>query len=107
MARSMLLVTTIARAWPPILRSARTCSSKWSTMISALSWMAWSWLSTYFRSFFFARFVSNSGSVHGLHEPVVAGDGRVVPQHVQDEALLDRLLHGVAVEGAVADLSPF
>ena len=46
MARSMPLVTTIARACPPILFSASTCSWKWSTMISALSRMAWSWLST-------------------------------------------------------------
>ena len=46
MARSMLLVTTIARAWPPILFSAMTWSWKWSTMISALSRMAWSLLST-------------------------------------------------------------
>ena len=39
-----------------------------------------------------------------LDELVVARDRRVVPQHVQDEALLDRLLHGVAVEGAVPGL---
>ena len=39
-----------------------------------------------------------------LDELVVALDRRVVPQHVQDEALLDRLLHGVAVEGAVPGL---
>ena len=39
-----------------------------------------------------------------LDELVVALDWRVVPQHVQDEALLDRLLHGVAVEGAVPGL---
>jgi hypothetical protein len=39
------LVTTIARASPPILFNASTCSWKWSTMISALSRMA-SWLST-------------------------------------------------------------
>jgi hypothetical protein len=31
--------------------------------------------------------------LHGLGEPVVAGYRRVVGQHVQDEALLDRLLH--------------
>ena len=36
-ARSMPLVTTIARAWPPILFRPITCSWKWSTMISALS----------------------------------------------------------------------
>ena len=39
--------------------------------------------------------------LHRLGEPVVAGHRRVVRQHVQDEALLDGLLHGVAVEGAV------
>ena len=36
-------------------------------------------------------------------ELVVAHHRRVVRQHVQDEALLDRLLHGVAVEGAMLD----
>ena len=41
--------------------------------------------------------------LHRLGEPVVAGHRRVVRQHVQDEALLDGLLHGVAVEGAVPD----
>ena len=35
MARSMPLVTTMARAWPPILLRPITCSWKWSTMISA------------------------------------------------------------------------
>ena len=62
MARSMPLVTTIARACPPIFPAASTCSWKWSTMISALSRIAWSWLSTYRRSFFCAFLVSNSGS---------------------------------------------
>ena len=38
-----------------------------------------------------------------LGELVVAHHRRVVRQHVQDEALLDRLLHGVAVEGAMLD----
>src|SRR4030095_1073503 len=33
-----------------------------------------------------------------LDELVVALNRRVVVEHVQDEALLDRLLHGVAVE---------
>ena len=41
--------------------------------------------------------------LHRLGEPVVAGHGRVVLQAIQDEALLDGLLHGVAVEGAVPD----
>ena len=62
MARSMPLHTSIARALPPILFNAITCSWKWSTMISAFRRMAWSWLSTYLRSFFCARLVSNSGS---------------------------------------------
>ena len=39
-----------------------------------------------------------------LDELVVALDRSVVPQHVQDEALLDRLLHGIAVEGTVLGL---
>ena len=39
-----------------------------------------------------------------LDELVVARDRRVRPQHVQDEALLDRLLHGVAVKRAVLPL---
>ena len=38
-----------------------------------------------------------------LGELVVARHRRVVREHVQDEAFLDRLLHGVAVEGAVPD----
>ena len=40
------LVTTIALACPPILPAASTWSWKWSAMISALSRVAWSWLST-------------------------------------------------------------
>ena len=39
----------------------------------------------------------------GLDQLVVAGDRGVVAQDVEDEALLDGLLHGVAVEGQVAD----
>ena len=61
-ARSMPLVTTIARASPPILFLAMTCSWKWSTMISALRRIAWSWPSTKRRSFFCAFLTSNSGS---------------------------------------------
>ena len=41
--------------------------------------------------------------LHRLGKPVVAGHRRVVRQHVQDEPLLDCLLHGVAVEGVVPD----
>ena len=41
--------------------------------------------------------------LHGLGEPVVAVHRHVVGEHVEDEALLDRLLHGVAVEGVVPD----
>ena len=37
-------------------------------------------------------------SLHHLDEPIVAVHGRVVLQHVDDEAFLDRLLHGVDVE---------
>ena len=39
-----------------------------------------------------------------LDKLVVARDRRVGPQHVQDEAFLDGLLHGVAVERAVLPL---
>ena len=96
----MPLHTTIARACPPILFSAITCSWKWSTMISALSRIAWSWLSTYCRSFFFAFFVSNSGSSSIFFDQlVVAVHRRVALEHVEDEALLDGLLHRVAVKG--------
>ena len=38
-----------------------------------------------------------------LDQPVVALDRRVVLEHVEDEALLDRLLHRVAVERPVLD----
>ena len=41
--------------------------------------------------------------LHRLGKPVVAGHRGVVRQHVQDEPLLDCLLHGVAVEGVVPD----
>ena len=41
-----------------------------------------------------------------LDQPVVAVDRRVVLEHVEDEALLDRLLHRVAVERPVLDLPP-
>ena len=41
----------------------------------------------------------------GLHQPVVALDRRVIGQHVQDEPLLDCLLHRVAVERAMLDLA--
>ena len=58
----MLLVTTMARAWPPILCLAMTWLWKWSTMISDLSRIAWSLPSTKARSFFEARRASNSGS---------------------------------------------
>ena len=37
--------------------------------------------------------------IDGLRPAVVAVDRRVALQHVEDEALLDGLLHGVAVEG--------
>ena len=37
----------------------------------------------------------------GLDEPVVAVDRRVAREHVEDEALLDRLLHRVGVERPV------
>ncbi len=40
-------------------------------------------------------------ALHSLHKPVVAADGRIGLQHIEDEALLDGLLHRVAVERAV------
>src|SRR5207247_7899880 len=42
-----------------------------------------------------------------LDELVVALYRRVVVEHVQDEALLDRLLHGVAVKRSMLDLAAF
>ena len=39
--------------------------------------------------------------LHRLHQPVVAVDRCVVRQHVDDEPLLDGLLHRVGVEGNV------
>ena len=42
-----------------------------------------------------------------LEKPVVRGVARIVLQHVEDEALLDRLAHGVAMCGlAVAPERP-
>ena len=40
-------------------------------------------------------------ALDGLDEPVVAVDRRVAREHVEDEALLDRLLHRVGVERPV------
>src|SRR2546421_86606 len=40
-----------------------------------------------------------------LDQLVIALDGRVVLEHVEDEAFLDGLLHGVSIEGAVLDLA--
>ena len=40
-----------------------------------------------------------------LNQLVVAVHGRVGLEHVEDEALLDGLFHGVSVEGPVADLA--
>ena len=42
-------------------------------------------------------------ALHRLGELVVATDRRVVLEHVQDEALLDRLLHAVVVEREMPD----
>ena len=41
--------------------------------------------------------------LHPFRQLVVAHHRRVVLQHIEDEALLDRLLHRVGVEGAVLD----
>ena len=101
----MPLVTTIARAWPPIFCRAITCSWKWSTMISAFCRMAWSWTLDVAAQLLLGPLRVELGVVFDcLDQLVVAVDRRVVLQHVQDEALLDGLLHGVAVEGPVLDL---
>ena len=42
--------------------------------------------------------------LHRLGELVVALHWHVVGEHVEDEPLLDRLLHGVAVEGVMLTL---
>ena len=100
----MPLVPTIARASPPILFLAMTCSWKWSTMISALRRIAWSWPSDEAPQLLLRLLdVELRVVLHRLGKPVVAGHRRVVRQHVQDEPLLDCLLHGVAVEGVVPD----
>ena len=62
MARSTPSTTTMARASPPILLGMRTESLKWSTMMAAFWLMAYSWFSTYRRSFRCALFESNRGS---------------------------------------------
>ena len=41
--------------------------------------------------------------LHGLGQLVVALDRRIVLEHVQDEPLLDRLLHAVVVERQMTD----
>ena len=41
--------------------------------------------------------------INGLDQPVVTVDRRVVAQHVQDEPLLDRLLHRVTVKRPMLD----
>ena len=45
-------------------------------------------------------------ALHRLDQPVVAVHRRVVRQHVDDEAFLDRLLHAVDVERDMSDCSP-
>ncbi len=75
-------------------------------MISALSRIAWSWLSTYRRSFFCRLLGVELRVVLGLLDQlVVAVHRRVALEHIEDEAFLDRLLHRVAVEGPVLDLA--
>ena len=67
--------------------------------------MACSWLSDVAAQLLLGAFRVELGiPLDRLDELVVARDRRVGPQHVQDEALLDRLLHGVAVERAVLPL---
>jgi hypothetical protein len=75
-------------------------------MISALSRMALRG-SRHSGAAFLARLLDVELGVafDRLGQPVVALDRRVVLQHVEDEAFLDRLLHRVAVEGPVLDLA--
>ena len=71
-------------------------------MISVFSRIAWSWPSTKRCSFFCALLRVELGVIlDRLREPVIALHRGVARQHVEDEAFLDGLLHGVAVERAV------
>ena len=105
-ARSMPLVTTIARAWPPILFEREhllvevvdhDLGLEPDRVVVALD-VAAQLLLRPLR-------VELRVVLDRLHQPVVALDRRVVLEHVEDEALLDRLLHRVAVEGPVLRLA--
>ena len=66
--------------------------------------MAYSWFSTYLRSFLWALLESNWGVVvDALDQVEVPVNRGVVGQHVHDKAFLDGLLHRVVVEGPVLD----
>ena len=106
MARSMPLVTTIARAWPPILLERQhllvevvdhDLGLEADGVVVALDVAAQLLLGP--------LGVELRVALDRLDQLVVALDRRVVLEHVQDEALLDRLLHRVAVEGPVLDLA--
>ena len=95
----MLLVTTMARAWPPIFRKPdyllvevvnpdlRLEADGVVVVLDVAAQFLAGTLGVELRV-----------SSHRLDEAVVAVDRRVVLQHVDDEAFLDRLLHGVDVE---------
>ena len=105
MARLMLLVTTIARACPPYLAQAghllvevvnhdlRLEADGVVVVLHVASQLLAGTLDVELRV-----------SPHRLDETVVAVDRRVVLQHVDDEAFLDRLLHGVDVEWEMPDV---
>ena len=102
----MPLVTTIARAWPPILFSAKhllvevihhDLGLEPDRVVVALDVAAQLLLRL--------LGVELRVVLDRLDQPVVAVDRRVVLEHVEDEALLDRLLHRVAVERPVLDLA--
>ena len=106
MARSMPLVTTIARAWPPILFERddllvevvdHDLGLEPDGMVMALDVAAQLLLRS--------LGVKLRVALDRLDQLVIAVDRRVVLQHVQDEALLDGLLHRVAVKGPVLDLA--
>ena len=106
MARSMPLVTTIARAWPPILLGGQhllvevvhhDLGLEPDRVVVALDVAAQLLLRL--------LGVELRVVLDLLDQLVVAVHRRVALEHVEDEAFLDRLLHRVAVEGPVLDLA--
>ena len=73
-------------------------------MISALSRIAWSWALDETPELFLGFLdIELRVAFHRLGQLVVAFNRRVVLEHVQDEPLLNRLLHAVAVKGVMPD----